>query len=580
MKATLIAAGLLGLWIESTGVAGDIRAEHHIFLVDISGSMLKAKGATPSPIHVRQEVLRNWFKTNPSSSVTLISFNTDIGPPQTFKLANANELAKALQWINELQSKKSRGTYLWRCLSKTLHVSTEWIKQHPEDSVVVHVLTDRLDTERAISFADAIKDFAEVTPRELLANGGGDFELRIVKKSEETTTNGGLRPNESTPTPTATATPIPTPTSPSPTSTPTPTTETVTFEIQEPRIVSSGQFVHFVNKTSPPADSYFWTIRENPRRCDSTNVEKTDDPVKPVEVELAMEHLVYQFCNPDTDPRSYTVFLTATRHGKPSVSSPISILVQASRQTWAARVQTIDIAKIITDIGTVFTGICTIVTTIGALRSKKKSDETKTADPTSFAGGVSSKKENRYRTWLIVFLTWFLIFGCASFLLSAARNRALVDKTLEQTQELKVPPPTRQQPLSGQGEGSGPVTPLTVINNIPSNLVPAERLPVVASSSDHVSIVLIVLATVIVVLALIAAAEFLRRKGKEWPTSYSSRGSLIEQLSEIDKLGERGIIAKEESRNFREAILNELRKRYGVTSKDSNPTERTSPSNE
>jgi len=66
--------------------------------------MLKAKGATPSPIHVRQEVLRNWFKTNPSSSVTLISFNTDISSPQTFKLANANELAKALRWINELRT--------------------------------------------------------------------------------------------------------------------------------------------------------------------------------------------------------------------------------------------------------------------------------------------------------------------------------------------------------------------------------------------------------------------------------------------------------------------------------------------
>jgi von Willebrand factor type A domain len=143
MKARLIAAGLLGLWIGSTGIAGDIRAEHHIFLVDISGSMLKAKGATPSPIHVRQEVLRNWFKTNPSSSVTLISFNTDISSPQTFKLANANELAKALRWINELESNKRRGTHLWTCLSKTLHVSTDWIKQHPEDSVVhTFLLTD------------------------------------------------------------------------------------------------------------------------------------------------------------------------------------------------------------------------------------------------------------------------------------------------------------------------------------------------------------------------------------------------------------------------------------------------------
>ena len=294
MKARLIAAGLLGLWIGSTGIAGDVSGEHNIFLVDISGSMLKSKGATPTPIHVRQELLRNWLNANASSSVTLISFNTHISSPQTFNLANANELAKALQWINELQSNKPRGTHLWTCLSKTLHVSADWIKQHPKDSVVLHVFTDRLDTERTVSFGDAIKDFAEVNPRQLPANGGGDFELRIVKKSEETTTNGGPRTKDSTPTPT------PTPTStPTPILTPTPTGEAAAFEIQEPRIVSSGQFVHFINKTSPPADSYFWTIRENPRRCHRV---KSGDMTQPAdsEVELPAEHLVYQFCNDGT----------------------------------------------------------------------------------------------------------------------------------------------------------------------------------------------------------------------------------------------------------------------------------------
>jgi len=373
-----------------------------------------------------------------------------------------------------------------------------------------------------------------------LANGGGDFELRIVKKSEETTTNGGLRPNESTPTPTPTAT-----------ATPIPTQHRHRNRHQHQHRQQKQSLLKFKNHGLYRADNLcILLIRRRHRQILTSGLfgkihgaairqtwKKTDDPIKPVEVELAMEHLVYQFCNPDTDPRSYTVFLTATRHGKPSVSSPISILVQASRQTWAARVQTIDIAKIITDIGTVFTGICTIVTTIGALRSKKKSDETRTRRPDIFCRWRFKQKENRYRTWLIVFLTWFLIFGCASFLLSAARNRALVDKTLEQTQELKVPPPTRQQPLSGQGEGSGPVTPLTVINNIPSNLVPAERLPVVASSSDHASIVLIVSRHGDRRARAHRCGRVSARKGKEWPTSYSSRGSLIEQLSEIDKLG-------------------------------------------
>jgi hypothetical protein len=515
--------------------------------------------------------LRNWFKTNPGSSVTLISFNTDISSPQTFKLANANELAKALQWINGLQSKKPRGTYLWRCLSKTLHVSTDWIKQHPEDSVVLHVFTDRLDTERTISFGDAIKDFAEVTPRELPANGGGDFELRIVKKSEEPTTIGGSRPKDSTPTPTS---------NPALTSTSTPTAETATFEIQEPRIVSSGQFVHFINKTSPPADSYFWTIRENPRRCHSTNAKKTDEPAKPVEVELVMEHLVYRFCNPGTDPRSYTVFLTAVRGGKPSVSAPVSILVQASRQRWAERLRRIDIVKIVTNIGTVVTCLGTIVTGIGALINRRKPYDTRTAGGTSLVGGAASRKTSRYRKWLTV---WFVcvaglvIFLSASLFLSGARKRALADNTFEEAQELKVAQPIGQPSVSGQRQGSGPVAPLTVINNIPSNPAPAERPRVIAAPSDRASTVLIVLATVIVLFALIAAVEFLRRKGKEWPTSYSSWGSLTEQLSALDKLRYEKIIPEEELEMFREAILEELRKRYGVSSKKSTSSAASAP---
>jgi len=565
MKARLIAAGLLGLWIGSTGIAGDIRAEHHIFLVDISGSMLKAKGATPSPIHVRQEVLRNWFKTNPSSSVTLISFNTDISSPQTFKLANANELAKALRWINELESNKRRGTHLWTCLSKTLHVSTDWIKQHPEDSVVLHVLTDRLDTERTISFGDAIKDFAEVTPRELLANGGGDFELRIVKKSEETTTNGGPRPKESTPTPTATATATPTPTpTPTSTSTPTPTAEAATFEIQEPRIVSSGQFVHFINKTSPPADSYFWTIRENPRRCDRV---KSGDATQPAdsEVELPAEHLVYQFCNDGTQPRSYTVFLTATRGAKASVSPPVSILVQASPGKWTAMTSRINWNQLWTHAGAFFSGLISLLSVIATIINGKKSHDAQKI-------GGSREVIRRSRNRALIFFGLFIVFLilCGWLTHKATVVAAEADQVAEQkAAENAKPPPTSamapsvpQSPLSGSTPPPAP----PVIINVPSNQPAGGVAPPLAPPQNPISTISIILVTLLATLALAAAAEFIRRQAKDWPTSYSSWGSLIEQLSELDRLREGKIIPEDELETFREAILRELRKRYGVPS--------------
>ena len=196
-----------------------------------------------------------------------------------------------------------------------------------------------------------------------------------------------------------------------------------------------------------------------------------------------------------------------------------------------------------------------------------KRTETKTVGGPAFAREISDTNTAGYHRLLIafaVFLVLFIIFLGSSQWLSAVKARALAEQPLQSAKELKVTQPPGQPSVPGQG--SGPNTPVTVINNIPNHPTSNERGPA-AVPSRTASTILIVLATIIIILAIAAGAEFIRRQAKEWPTGYSSWGSLIEQLSELDKLREGKIIPEDELETFREAILRELRRRYGVSSK-------------
>src|SRR6202023_2492704 len=125
--------------------AQQTKTEHDIFLVDVSGSMLtKPKDANkPSNIEIRRNLIQHWIQAHQNESVTLISFSNQISSPQTFNLANANERADAEKWVNEVGKTKPRGTNLWTCLRKALGIAREWTKQHPDDFVILHTLTDR-----------------------------------------------------------------------------------------------------------------------------------------------------------------------------------------------------------------------------------------------------------------------------------------------------------------------------------------------------------------------------------------------------------------------------------------------------
>ena len=73
-------------------------------------------------------------------------------------------------------------------------------------------------------------------------------------------------------------------------------------------------------------------------------------------------------------------------------------------------------------------------------------------------------------------------------------------------------------------------------------------------------------------MALAVAAEFVRRSIAEWPATRSSRGSPIEQLVELKRLGEEGVVPWDQLNAMKEVILDRLRKQYGIFNEPDSPS--------
>jgi hypothetical protein len=102
-------------------------AEHHIFLVDVSGSMLaKPLSSKSSHFELRKNLLKKWLKEHPDSAVTLISFASDISAPSPNDLPDSTEAAN--RWVEQLKIEKRGGTHLWDVLKKAVDRASELIR--------------------------------------------------------------------------------------------------------------------------------------------------------------------------------------------------------------------------------------------------------------------------------------------------------------------------------------------------------------------------------------------------------------------------------------------------------------------
>ena len=104
--------------------------------------------------------------------------------------------------------------------AKNLNIARKQVRKHSGEPVIVHVLTDGLDTEGVTTKEKVMRKFpdAEELPTSIGADRLGDFDIKISNPR-------GPSPTP-TPTPTATATPSATRSpipSPTPTATPSPT---------------------------------------------------------------------------------------------------------------------------------------------------------------------------------------------------------------------------------------------------------------------------------------------------------------------------------------------------------------------
>lgn len=550
--------------------------EHHTFLVDTSGSMLKAKGKPRSPLHDRQQVLRSWLNANPTSVVTMMSFDVTVSPARTFDLAKTDELGHALAWVDNLGKTKAKRTFLWSSLPKAIAVVSNWGKQHPSDVLMLHVFTDRRDTEGRGNFADVIRRYPNVQPKELPQTPNGDFDLVITHEAARPDgppagvnlppplpNSGGDSGGYATAESSSTASPTPSPPS------------SVSFEIQEPRVVLSGEFVHFINRTSPPADSYTWTIRHNASACPKPS-EKSDKSVggqaegaKSVsageELKFFTEHLVHQFCNEkDAEPQSYTVILGALRDDEEISSAPMSILVQTSPAKLEKNKKEFDWEVFWKTAGAIAGFGTTLVTGYLGVRNAMKTDDDKKEGKPEFRRIASSG---------IFFLVCLvaLAFG-AYFTFGAIGASDKASKAAAEQNTLAVRPGRMLNPtaIPIPGQSATGALPVTVINNIPTNPSVAQP-PITISPSQTTPAISVVLLTIVVLVALVALAVLVRRRAGGWPSIFLPRGSPIEQLQEVERLYRDGLITGDQLSIFKKDILDKLQKQYGISAETSSP---------
>jgi len=398
-------AALFLLSSATAGSAKETKAEHHVFLVDVSRSMKeRPKGTKTSHLGLRQQRLRTLLQSFKDFDVTLMSFNNDIRSKCCYDLANSDERKMAEEWVDGLVIRKERGTHLWTCLTKALDISFAVAQRDSDRPVTLHVLTDRRDTERDSTLEEETKP-EKTKDRRIKAESEafGDFYIPIAintspsptvtpppgatvtpTPSPSATASASAAPSATatiTPSPTATAGPSPTPIltpSPSGTVTPTPSASatpcippspcaaSVAFDIDSPRIVKSGQIVQFVNKTLPPADSYSWTVTHNVGGLKGVTPGKNRPDDDSREKQWA-----YQFTNTSSRAESYTVRLVAT-YGQTTIEAP-PVIVVVQRSPTVIDLIWSNLSNIFVALGPgLGTFVLGLLKTIGELRKNKE----------------------------------------------------------------------------------------------------------------------------------------------------------------------------------------------------------------
>jgi hypothetical protein len=292
----------------------------------------------------------------------------------------------------------------------------------------------------------------------------------------------------------------------------------------------------------------------------------SEDAAGEDEVEVSSEQLVYQFCNDETKPQSYTVFLTARRGVRAIAALPLNILVQASPSKWAAISSRVNFTVLWANAGAILSGLGSLVGVIFGIINGKKSLDARKAHAPLYIIRRSLRKALSFLGFLLVCLILFIWFTHEATVASAKAVKTAAEQSnaeVARDRDLTSQPPPSVGHPSPSGQ-TAPTTPgLTVINNVPSSNS-ASEMPTTAAPTHAASTIVIVLLTVVVLVALAVAAELVRRSIGEWPITYSARGSPFEQLRELKKLAEEEVIPRDQLEAIKEVILDRLRKQYGV----------------
>jgi hypothetical protein len=526
-----------------------LEIKHDLFLFDVSRSM------HGKPFRIRKVALQNWVSEHHSGNVTFLSFDTVISVPQTFDLADTSRHKTALAWVKALRVGDAQRTYVWHSCKDALDRVPQFVSPSSTASVGVHVLTDGNDNEHAITLQDVLEKFHAEQQSASSWPGTGNVELKVnypgdSKPPPSPTPTDSPSPSvppspgsTATATATATATVTTSPTATATfTATATPTASKppvvgadpcasqarpnarVSFAVGEPRVIEDGQFVQFVNQTTPCAESYSWTARP----IGST---------KALPLTWPFEHWGTSFTNREGKPLAYVVQLTATYGKTPIASPPIALIVNPPPPWWKSFIQ-----QMLGWLGAVVTGLPAVNNFLKGLReyraSRKENDRAR----------ATREKADAFRFFFFAAVL-FALFIAFVFL-----SASWAPPSESQASSNKVPVPSGATPSMNVGPGSekSGATTRQALQSI--------SLPWRVWVPSLIGIV----------LGLAAVAWVRKSKGFNKFTDRLARPlvsrtqSVVNQMNELKQLCEAGVISENEMPVFRRIILERIRTEYGV----------------
>jgi len=178
-----------------------VQAADVVIVVDVSGSMAGAISDHDKRVRVTvvQEALRQYLPALPSGTrVDLIAFNSGIVSDQEVILKDRRDLDRAFTWVDGLaaEAHRDKETYLWTTLRHALKRASKYAQENPDQPVIVRVLTDGEDNERATTLDQVLQEFLPVLDGEKIRSNLvllGDMELKtkltLPEGAFETTKN-------------------------------------------------------------------------------------------------------------------------------------------------------------------------------------------------------------------------------------------------------------------------------------------------------------------------------------------------------------------------------------------------------